>query len=82
MTGEAKTIIGLVTLGVVVVIGDARVHYKRSLEKLQDAADGESPPPPAVGGPVLDVVHVLSDVDDGLSIIGTPPEFFATMMGG
>jgi hypothetical protein len=82
MSGDAKIIIGLVTLGVVVVIGDARTHYRRSLERISDAAEGTPPAPAPVIDRRLDEWHVLSGVDAGLSITGAPPEFFATMMGG
>jgi hypothetical protein len=83
MSGDAKIVAGLIVVAVVVLIEDARAHYTRSLEKLQEAPDVTPAPPPApIMESRLDDWHALSDVDAGLTITGAPPEFFATMMGG
>jgi hypothetical protein len=76
MTSDAKVTLGLIILGVVLVIEDARMHYTRSLEKLQAADDSGPAPAPAAtarlngGG--------LSGVDPDLAAAA---DFFSTTIG-
>jgi hypothetical protein len=84
MSGDAKVIVGLVTLGVVVVITDGLMHYTRSLEGLQEAPEvTPSQTAPIMDHSRLDDWHVLSGVDAGVAFTGaTPDEIFAALMGG
>jgi hypothetical protein len=74
MTGDAKITLGLIIVGVVVVIEDARLHYTRSLDKLRDT--GENSPPPGVDARLDGVVLPGADPD-----LGAPPAFFSTLIG-
>jgi hypothetical protein len=83
MSGDAKVIVGLVTLGVVVVITDGLMHYTRSLEGLQEAPEVTPSQTAPIVDSRLDEWHVLSGVDAGVAITGaTPDEIFAALMGG
>jgi hypothetical protein len=78
MTSDAAITLGLIILGVVLVIEDARMHYSRSREKLQAAGEGA---PPAAPAPVIDARldgNGFSGVDADL---GAPADFFSTTIG-
>jgi hypothetical protein len=81
MTADIKIVVGLAAIGVLVLIGDSRVHYRRALERLREEADSRPPVPGWMTDPRLDG-NVVRGVDAGLAIAGSPLDEFTMLWGG